>query len=553
MTAVQSPNSGEKLYYFVPGELLIFFQHEEQEDETADPVSGATWERLRKIILDVQPNIGENMPDSVPINVISFEKYRVSRFTQRLSLVRVSLGDVSGDNLHAGELAVLDVIESVIKLEPITVENVTLLAITPNWFSAVVGSGVTEGGPGGPPQPPNPVPPDIDVLTAMNYQVDNTASASAQAEQQKIRSTMNNRRFKQNEVEVFVLDTVPKEEVLMVALQNYPDHIVLNRLFRQAPRPTITYSTELRSQPDFDFAVSGARYRMPDHGLFIAGTIASLAPNANIHLVEVLSPWGVGTLASALEGLQHVADYRSAGRTTIVNCSFVVTVPLVEEHFQANLASERMAEFFRQHTIHDEDYQLKANGTRKRYSPQKSVETWALLPLVEVLRLFLPEAREAASPESLIASLKNQGVVIFAAAGNNGTDDKHPPALYPAAQHEVFGVGALEIKAGDETNPNADMARYTNLSDEPLTAGFLTYGGIMGDEMIGIYLHNFPNGDPSEGWAKWMGTSFATGVMSGMTALMTAHYGLSTALKILVDSKKEPPDRPNHVRVKQKP
>jgi hypothetical protein len=39
-------------------------------------------------------------------------------------------------------------------------------------------------------------------------------------------------------------------------------------------------------------------YRMTDHGLFVAGIIHTIAPQAELHLIEVLNPYGVGDLES---------------------------------------------------------------------------------------------------------------------------------------------------------------------------------------------------------------------------------------------------------------
>ena len=59
-----------------------------------------------------------------------------------------------------------------------------------------------------------------------------------------------------------------------------------------------------------DYHLNQHEYPMPDHGLFVAGIIHSIAPKAQIHLIEGLNTYGVGTFetfANAIALAQRIA------------------------------------------------------------------------------------------------------------------------------------------------------------------------------------------------------------------------------------------------------
>jgi hypothetical protein len=81
--------------------------------------------------------------------------------------------------------------------------------------------------------------------------------------------------------------------------------------------------------------IRGHDYDMSDHGIFIASEIREIAPHANLHLVQVLNKYGVGSFKSLAAGFQIVnqfrQDYEAANGhkpRIIVNCSFTFGFPI---------------------------------------------------------------------------------------------------------------------------------------------------------------------------------------------------------------------------------
>jgi subtilisin family serine protease len=104
----------------------------------------------------------------------------------------------------------------------------------------------------------------------------------------------------------------------------------------------------------------------------------------------------------------------------------------------------------------------------------------------------------------------------------------------------VLGVAATT------SNPR-QAARYSNVGDEAeLGDHVATFGGNSSemlepeDGVVGIYSGEFPDERPNEtGWAYWSGTSFATGIVSGIAANFWAigrsHEPTRHAASVLAD------------------
>lgn len=250
-------------------------------------------------------------------------------------------------------------------------------------------------------------------------------------------------------------------------------------------------------------------YRMADHGLFIAGLIHELAPDANLHLIEVMNEYGVGDSFSLGQGIQKLQELieRSSG-PWVVNCSFMIDAP-----------------------------DLRGKDARPYYPPTGSLKTWLDMleqeELAQQLELMLASARELYA--LLDTTQERERVCLVAAAGNDSgcaptedcarapTNDRYR-ARFPAAFDEFIGVAALT--RGTAPRP----AGYSNYADNPVNAGFAALGGEAGpgQGVLGIYLGDFPvqrNPDGSfdyqvntSGWAWWAGTSFAAPLVSGLAA-----------------------------------
>lgn len=291
-------------------------------------------------------------------------------------------------------------------------------------------------------------------------------------------------------VQVAVLDTAPDPADLERALAAWPDHPLLRTLLGPHGRLCTWYAGYTHLLQRVDYGLPGHPYVLSDHGLFSAGIIHAIAPEASIELVEVLNPYGAGTLETLAAGLAHVATREATGAPLVVNCSWVLNLPHPDRHAHAT----------QDHPV----YQFLDPDALKRMSH----------PL-----------------EWICDRLERQHVVLVAASGNDTAVAERSPAppRYPAAYKSVVGVGALEH--GDVP------ATYSNRADDPLRQGIATLGGgirhaaagWLTDPRTGIlsaYTGVFPTGGRStNGWARWSGTSFATPIVSGALAALLSEGG----------------------------
>jgi len=257
-----------------------------------------------------------------------------------------------------------------------------------------------------------------------------------------------------------------------------------------------------------------AGFHMADHGLFIAGIVRDLAPEATIECIRVLNDDGVGDLNTLIKALKDIhkrmlgvnPDTKKEGdlynKPVVINLSLVVLPP-------------------------EDDIPI----------PKQMVEA------------ILKPSRDLLS--SLLQGLADQGAIFVASAGNDSdprmdTSEKRFGPRYPAALADqltvMIPVGAV--------NRNGDAARYSNY---PGPHGIATYGGDIPkpdpwlpsamdhvvahvdttdpiDALCGVYTAaKYPAlsmNDPepeyaapySKAWAHWSGTSFATPIISALAA-----------------------------------
>jgi hypothetical protein len=370
---------------------------------------------------------------------------------------------------------------------------------SPNWTAGGSSQGIGGGGPGARPvlpatpisvAPATPSPWDITIKNLSLAQTPDQWGAG---------------------VEVAILDTMPAQIDIDAAYLKWnmssptlAPNPLIDRLFRPGGPLRLSpggYSHLLNLA---SFHVAGAPYVMVDHGTFIAGIINTIAPQATIHLIEVLNPLGVGTLETIVRGFKRLVDDRSVegviadSPPLVVNASLVLCLP----------SPTLLA-------------QLAAAPPDQEAQDQASQE----LALAGIDASTL-EATNAAL-QAICDLLQPHNVYFVAAAGNDNTATlpNRPEADYPAALTNVLGVGAL-----DRMNQPTD---YSNMSDRPPTDGLATFGGIRAangqdtdnvDGVLGIYTSEFPTplaGPPGsqppniQGWARWAGTSFAAPMISG--------------------------------------
>jgi subtilisin family serine protease/tetratricopeptide (TPR) repeat protein len=323
-------------------------------------------------------------------------------------------------------------------------------------------------------------------------------------------------------VTVFILDAFPEREVISRAARYAGDH----NLLLSNVNETVSFDYSLMSgvQEILDMASTGNTavgkdvygehypFRMADHGLFIAGIVRDVAPQSKIECIRVLNDLGVGDLNKAVGAL-----WRIYNRMSLVNPETGQGGDLYQKPVVINLSLCIPT---------DQEAQ------------QKHINS--VVPGFNIIQGDLLLA---------ITSLTQIGAIVVAPAGNEGDlremglERKRPMALYPAAFgnsiHNVIAVGAV--------TSNDTAASY---SCYPGSRGIATYGGevpevqpldppsinpvvTIKDALRGIYssvvyppVSAVPADPPAQyyaapndyAWAYWMGTSFATPIVSGVAA-----------------------------------
>ncbi|MCC6616921.1 MAG: S8/S53 family peptidase [Anaerolineae bacterium] len=421
-------------------------------------------------------------------------------------------------------------------------ENFDFQYASPNWLFGGTQGTMPTGGPGGRPSPvavpaqTGKIEPKkfkkqrFDQLLSLFSGVLGAVNIAAQTAQP---------------VNVVILDTAPEKADLDRAYATFKDNDLLSSLrnklhimrarqlgidftrLKPPPNPAVarqqptTPTEQAEKEAAIKYFKRSGGYEMPDHGLFIAGIIHQIAPEANIYLVQVLNKYGLGTLDSLRRGLsaieQNALRDETGNRTVLGNGPLVINMSLCIDF---NTIEEVVSHF-----------------TSFTYETIK----WALSPLLSPLNFLqgLPHDKE-----DLFAAVKgakrSRNAIIVAAAGNQADPNLTipPNACYPAAYDGVIGVGALD-KGGQRV-------WYSNLADTPPMVGVAVLGGDTEqpkagqvclrldsvcppeESLLGLYSSEFfPNEDGvfdqtdlrlrnETGWAWWSGTSFSTAIMSGI-------------------------------------
>jgi hypothetical protein len=316
------------------------------------------------------------------------------------------------------------------------------------------------------------------------------------------------------EVVVAILDTVPAfqedDEVLATIYRQWVEgkadkekHSLLKTLLGSEGKLKKVYFDDDVDQPvpgvwpDGYIQVEDHDYLMTDHGLFVAGIIHSIAPQAELHLFQVLNRYGVGDLLSITQALEKIRDDDETfpKDRLLVNLSLTINLPLEEGQGKQDRLTDRILAQIRKD------------------------KEWA--------------ESEVESINRICAGFYAQGGKVIAAAGNNAEIGRgRPQACYPAAFENVLGVGALpKTEKPENARAKVKAASYSNRSDRPARTGIATLGGEAeekkGDKkgLLGIYLGEFPPSKNragreqiSNGWGWWGGTSFAAPIITGMVA-----------------------------------
>src|ERR1051326_4822382 len=350
------------------------------------------------------------------------------------------------DKDHTVEL--VNLINSTKVIPTTSRKGMTAPAAMPNWLSG--GCGDTTHG--CPTSPPMPVPADSFCTSSPGYWPIHLPELSDPIQQNK-----------GDGVTVFVLDTIPTPERIMNAsgAANPPNGGAKNLLLQKmamgmkssapfdAAPPAINVNHQMLS---IDLESSNAPatgrdlyqkligFDIQDHGLFIAGLIRDLAPNAKIECIRVLNDFGVGTISLLTQALEAIQGRMMQGdlqeTPVVINLSLVISP-------EDDVVSQ---------------YGLNLGGPDELQPDGSQTD--------DNLRVGLHE---------VIKSLTTSGAVIVAAAGN----DSHTPEMpdrrgprYPDDFSEVVSVAAV---IGDQNQTEASYSNRATSSEQP--NGIATYGG----------------------------------------------------------------------------
>lgn len=355
-------------------------------------------------------------------------------------------------------------------------------------------------------------------------------------------------------VTIFLLDAFPQPEQIQQAAKRAGAQ---NTLLQDLTQGLVSDGSGLANPPaislDYTYTIPGpaetavtgkdiygrlSGFPMADHGLFIAGLIRDLAPDASLACIRVLNDFGVGDSATLIQALTSI-ETRLREDGDLFNKSVVINLSLVVGPPECDLD------------------RLNLTAQKDKHSDRES----------------LPELLSGLY--NLLASIDHLGGIITCSVGNDSDprDFMMNPfevrfgARYPAAfanRHPDYTPLDLIIPVG-AANQEGKPAAYSNY---PGSAGFATYGGELPrpkpwipsaiahryaqvdtsdglDALYGVYSgRTYPalsrndrylakrpghqtsaeptypwyNASSHSGWACWSGTSFSTPIITALVA-----------------------------------
>jgi len=457
--------------HFVPGQASILAEHNKDltNEQVAESIrkhpvlSSSDFLRERVIVSPervVTFDVGERAFSLVALDLPTLRR-KPAQLIGAINNLNKQISETNRQEQRYDQTAAPGVSES-------SLDTPVLRAASLNWVSSSAQVTIIRGGPGARPVPAHSVSEGTTTTrAAWEFNLPFSATEPSQP------------------VDVAILDTAlcDKDRADAYAKWGTSNKVLGDVLQPNGPLEVLyAGQSHLLQMANFDLAEH--LYLMVDHGLFAAGIVNTIAPSAKLKLVEVLNPYGAGTLETVLRGLAQVANQQPSDRPLVINLSLVINMPPADEATLNWLARE--------------------DPIWQNFDVQNIRDMGQLL-------------------QAIVDALQTKNVLVVAAAGNDGVQQIRPPARYPAALNHVIGVGAL--------NPDFSPTIYSNFSDEPFKIGVATFGGAQttsGDAdankgILGIFTSTFPNGEPNtNGWARWAGTSFATPIVSGVLAALIA-------------------------------
>lgn len=549
----KKPDDMRQIHY-IPGEILVVIDTNsvEREQICEEVIDVFNYEFLedgyfRRHMVELgYENIEINV--TVDLNSVSvFEYPNHDTDTQNRAFATVQLiqrMDSEYDLVEVGTVFVSEFMQLYLEElnDPDSEGTSSFVAVTPNWLVSGTAGPKACGGPGDKPQPvTNNNMPDFQVIGEDFLFAGQDANYA---------------------VDVVVLDTIPlsaRNESSNFELPTGVPEQDIDDVLKQLRDPSVLKIVENNSPPPQGFdELDTDKYdgEMSDHGLFIAGIIHKIAPGANLTLYEVLNKYGVGDANSLIKGIRYALDKNN--RTTdpndeskkvplIINMSLTLTAPLLpnQQHTPPNgvaLKREALNLIQRRRGILEkkladiqkaDDYVAPSKSGKPAKSKKQKIDD-VINEMIANLEVFVRTIIIGLE----IAKSQADEVYILAAAGNDWETGKDRPlARYPAMYVDVTGVSALNHKNGVFST-----AKYSNFADQPLSKGIAT----LGTEIIGPYLKH------GNGLAKWSGTSFATGVVSGIFARrLQMNRADPTPDVVNLTVTAEPPERINVIQNSQ--
>jgi hypothetical protein len=557
----KSGNEGKVPATRMPERRYAYFRDDQVTFLVAHRTNEISEAQLRKFLEAIKPHLkgGEIMwpPRVVSFPAVSADQYkqwqaRVERINSRRtergetplpqqvpSLDAISMLICKVNNGPDDPFELIDIIRTLSHQLKDSVEGLTVRSVAPNWLISGTSQGGATGGPGGLPKP---------FKTEQNDPMRVPYRFQALVER-----LQNDGLYSEGEnVDVAILDTAPCGHELVAAYKQWNTSPMIDKLLGPEGKLHLypaTYDELLRMG---NTSLNRHDYPMPDHGLFAAGIIHSIVPKATIHLIEVLNPLGVGDLEALTGGLRRVLEeiYKpGSGRRLVVNCSWMLELPLVDSHCYATLDGGPDYEF----------EQAVYEMIRDDPNPVETKEqAFWLKELCDRLSFLGWQVVAAAGNDWNNAVERSSAQGQPRAGNNNGQTEEPrqtaPHARYPAALTEVIGVGALPPDSKIPETGKHRVSNFSNLGDKPAGIGIMTFGGEEGTDnngkdkgVLGLYLgdkfpERVPNSpDPDEitlvarknneqnPWAWWSGTSFATPVLTGAIAAVLGTLPESTS------------------------
>jgi hypothetical protein len=452
-----------KYAYYRDDQIIFLVTHEKASISDRQLEDFST-----KITTDLKGGMIKKLPQ-----VFSFPKFidrgrqgigsQLSSDHAELSISSFSIINCNMTNSPADPTELMEIVETLNEnFRGQMISGLTIQGASPNWLTSVASqSGGTGGG-------PSRWPPRA-------YH-GNRRTAPYRLDNLMLRLAAHGLDSDGTGVDVAIFDTAPSGHDLVAAPKEWPDHAIISSLLGPNGKLHLypaSYQELLRlgntSLNDLDL-------KLTDHGLFIAGIVHSIAPKADIHLIEVINHCGVGDFLSFVQGLQKVwTEIYDPERKLVLNCSWILEFPSDDRHCRhMNQIGDPDADF------------------------ERAVREFAKHDKATLLML-----------DYLFKQFAFLGTQAIAAAGNDGGKaHTHPIASrYPAALESVIGVGVRPNPIEENSIPESGVIAALG-EDESNEIG-----------VLGVYLGEFPDGTPNVSkWARWFGTSFATPVLTGAVA-----------------------------------